>query len=71
MWIGSAEDWYGKDIIALYSLYHEMDIRQFVDKMNELYRVAKPVTNLKLMRQKVGLSQRELAEISDVPVRTN
>ncbi len=59
-----------KDIIALYSPYHEMDIRQFVDKMNELYRVAKPETNLKLMRQKVGLSQSELAELSDVPVRT-
>lgn len=26
-----------KDIMALYSPYHEMDIRQFVDKMNELY----------------------------------
>lgn len=59
-----------KDIMALYSPYHEMDIRQFVDKMNELYRAAKPETNLKLMRQKAALSQRELAEISAVPVRT-
>lgn len=31
-----------------------MDIRQFVDKMNEL----------------VGLNQRELAELSGVPLRT-
>lgn len=59
-----------KDIIALYSPYHEMDIRQFTDKMNELYRQSKPETNLKLLRQRAGLSQRELAEQSGVPVRT-
>lgn len=59
-----------KTIMALYTPYHEMDIRQFVDKMNELYRAAKPETNLKLLRQKAGLSQRELAELSGVPVRT-
>ena len=59
-----------KEIQALYSPYHEMDIRQFVDKMNELYRTAKPDTNLKLLRQRAGLSQRELAELSGIPVRT-
>ena len=59
-----------KDIIALYSPYHEMDIRQFVDKMNALYRAAKPETNLKLLRKISGLSQRELAEQSGVPLRT-
>lgn len=59
-----------KEIMALYSPYHEMDIRQFVDKMNELYRAAKPETNLKLRRQKADLSQRELAELSGVPIRT-
>lgn len=59
-----------RDIIALYLPYHEMDIRQFVDKVNAMYRAAKPETNLKLLRQKVGLSQRELAELSGVPART-
>lgn len=39
-----------KEIQALYSPYHEMDIRQFVDKMNELYKAAKPETNLKLLQ---------------------
>lgn len=58
------------DIMALYSPYHEMDIRQFVDKMNQLYKTAKPETNLKNLRKKVGLSQRELAELSTIPVRT-
>lgn len=59
-----------KEIRAMYSPYHEMDIRQFVDKMNELYKVAKPETNLKLFRQRVGLSQRELADYSGIPIRT-
>lgn len=59
-----------KDIMALYSPYHEMDIRQFVDQMNTLYMTAKPETNLKIWRKKAGLSQRELAEQSGVPLRT-
>ena len=59
-----------EDIVALYSPYHEMDIRQFVDKMNELYRQAKPETNLKRLRQKRNLSQRELSDLSGVPLRT-
>lgn len=57
-------------INALYSPYHEMDIRHFVDKMNELYLKAKPDTNLKMRRQQAGFSQRELSELSGVPVRT-
>ena len=59
-----------KEIEALYSPYHEMDIRQFVDRMNMLYREAKPETNLKLLRNKAGLSQRELADLSGISVRT-
>lgn len=59
-----------KEIVALYSPYHEMDIRQFCDRMNELYRARKPETNLKLRRQQAGLSQRELSELSGVPIRT-
>ena len=58
------------DIIKMYSPYHEMDIRHFCDKMNELYRAANPETKLKSLRQKAGLSQRELAELSEVPLRT-
>jgi DNA-binding transcriptional regulator YiaG len=59
-----------KDILALYQPYHEMDIRQFVDKVTAMYKTAKPETNLKLLRQKAGLSQRELADLSNIPVRT-
>ncbi len=59
-----------KDMVALYQPYHEMDIRQFADKVNAMYKAAKPETNLKLLRQKAGLSQRDLADLSGVPVRT-
>lgn len=59
-----------EEVVALYSPYHEMDIRQFCDRMNELYQTRKPETNLKFWRQKIGLSQRELAEAAQIPVRT-
>lgn len=58
------------EIVKLYSPYHEMDIRQFCDKMDERYRASKPETNLKTLRTKLGMSQRELAEVSGVPLRT-
>ena len=54
---------------ALYSPYHEMDIRHFADKMNELYNKEKPETNLKIYRKRANLSQKELAELADIPVR--
>ena len=57
------------EIKALYSPYHEMDIRHFVDKMNELYINAKLETNLKIYRKRAGLSQKELAEQAEIPVR--
>lgn len=59
-----------ENIAALYFPYHEMDIRQFCDKMKELYRAAKPDTNLKMLRRQSGLTQRELAEQSNIPIRT-
>lgn len=59
-----------REVQALYQPFHEMDIRQFVDRMNVMYHTAKPETNLKLLRQKAGLSQRGLAELSHVPFRT-
>ena len=47
-----------------------MDIRHFVNKMNELYLAANPDTNLKKKRNQAGYSQKQLAEISGVPIRT-
>ena len=57
-------------IIALYEPYHEMDIRQFVDKMNELYHESKADTNLKILRKRAGYTQKELALLTDIPIRT-
>lgn len=59
-----------QEVMAFYDPYHEMDIRQFCDKMNELYKAANPDTNLKRIRTAAGLSQRELSELSGVPLRT-
>ena len=45
-------------------------IRQFVDKLNEMYRNAKPETNLKTLRTLANLSQSELAAQTGISVRT-
>ena len=58
------------EIRSMYSPYHEMDIRQFTDHMDELINAIKPDTNLKTIRQKAGLSQSQLASISGIPLRT-
>ena len=59
-----------KNIVSLYHPYHEMDIRQFVDCINDLIRHAQPETNLKRLRMQSGFSQSQLADASGVPVRT-
>ena len=58
------------EVRMLYTPYHEMDVRQFADKMNELYRAAKPETNLKSLRTLAEMSQSELARQAKIPVRT-
>lgn len=57
-------------ILEMYDPYHEMDIRQFTDKMNELLKENNTDTNLKKLRKALKMSQRELAEESGVPLRT-
>lgn len=59
-----------QDIINMYPKYHEMDIMQFVDAMNEVYAKKRRTTNLKQRRIGAGLSQSELSKISNVPLRT-
>lgn len=58
------------DIKALYHPYHEMDIQHFTDVMNSLYQSQKTDSNLKLLRLKNGLTQKELSKLSGVPLRT-
>lgn len=59
-----------RTIWMMYDPYHEMDIRQFVDKLNEMYRNAKPETNLKTLRTLANLSQSELAAQTGISIRT-
>ena len=59
-----------EEISALYTPNHEMDIRHFLDKMNELCLSQRGETNLKRLRRQAGLTQRELAEKSGVSLRT-
>ena len=56
-------------IIGMYPVYHEMDIRQFTDHMDELMKEAYPETRLKIRRQNCGLSQARLAADSGVALR--
>ena len=56
-------------IMAMYPTYHEMDIMQFTDRMDEKMRAAYPQTKLRIRRENCGLSQSELAVDSGVPLR--
>ena len=57
-------------IRSMYHPYHEMDVRQFCDKMDELRRREQPRTNLQARRLTAGLSQSQLARAAGIPVRT-
>lgn len=56
-------------IIGMYPVYHEMDITNFIETMDELYALAEGDTKLKRIRESRGLSQSELAEQSGVNLR--
>lgn len=57
------------EVVQMYPVYHEMDILQFVDAMNEKSHKQHLERRLKRLRRYAGLSQRQLAEASDVPLR--
>ena len=59
-----------EEIRRMYSPYHEMDIRQFCDRMSEMFAERKQQTNLKRKRMSAGLSQSQLAKLTGIPVRT-
>ena len=56
-------------MIRLYHPYHEMDIMQFVDLLNQRMKEASPQTRLRMRRETCGLSQSALAEDAGVPLR--
>lgn len=57
-------------VMGMYEPYHEMDVLQFCDAMDERMRRASSETRLKARRRLVGLTQGELAQVSGVPLRT-
>jgi len=56
-------------IIGMYSVYHEMDITNFIDAMESFYKEAEGESNLKRIRENRGISQSELSEQSGVNLR--
>ena len=58
-----------EQILKMYPIYHEMDIMQFVDKMQEKMKRTYPQTKLRIVREVSGLSQSELGAASSVPLR--
>ena len=59
-----------EELLSLYSPYHEMDVMQFVDKVNEIISLRQSITNLKRIRLERKITQKQLAEISKIPLRT-
>ena len=60
------------NILLMYQKYHEMDIRQFVYGLDEMRAChqKRQVARLQEYRKRISLSQKELAEKADVPLRT-
>ena len=59
-----------KEIISMYSVYHEMDIEHFVEDMTKKYNAIEQETRLKTIRENRGISQTELAKLSGVKLRS-
>lgn len=59
-----------KDIEDMYMPYHEMDESQFVDEINRRRSDIRAMTYLKYFRQKAGYTQQQLADLTEVPVKT-
>ncbi len=57
-------------IIGMYPVYHQMDIRQFIDTVEKIFSTAPMETKLKQIRESRELSQTELAALSGVKLRS-
>ena len=58
------------EIIKMYDLYHEMDITQFINSMENFYNKVNLETKLKRIRESRGMSQSELSVMSGVKLRS-
>lgn len=59
-----------EEVHSMYPAFHEMDVRQFDDHMDELCKARAKHTPLRIRRVANGLSQSQLARESGVPVRS-
>lgn len=58
------------DVLAMYRVYHEMDLSAFVEGMDARYRAVRTDTKLKKIREARGLSQQQLSDLSGVKLRS-
>lgn len=56
-------------IRRLYNPYHEADIRKAVEKIEEIHGIG-DTRGLKNLRVRAGITQKELADLTDIPLRT-
>ena len=59
-----------ESIILMYKKYHEIDLSHFSETMNRLYLDKNSDTKLKKRRNEAGLSQKDLAERTGIPLKT-
>ena len=57
-------------IVDMYVTFHEMDIMQSVDEINRLRQANRCMTYLKYFRKQRGITQRQLADATAIPVKT-
>lgn len=57
-------------IIDMYDKYHEMDIMHAVDEINRLRQENRCMTYLKFFRKQMGITQKELADATGIPIKT-
>ena len=58
------------EIINMYPVYHEMDITRFIEHLDEVCSQLGTETKLKKIREANGFSQSQLAELSEVSLRS-
>lgn len=58
------------EIIAMYPLFHEIDISRFIESLNEKLSNRQIESKLKRLRESRGMSQSELAKASGVKLRS-
>lgn len=57
-------------VVEMYNPYHEMDIMSFVEKISSLRQAQRVDSYLKIYRKKMGMTQQELADETDIPLKT-